>query len=284
MIEIGKINNLSVLRKSDLGYMLTDGSTQVLMHFRESNKEYNIGDKVDVFIYYDSKHRLCATTTIPSVMIDKMGFARVVESLSNVGVFVSINTTKDILVSKDYLPYDYNLWPQVGDTLVIELKIKKESLVGKPLNKFQIIELSNPDVTYALDETVEGYVCRTGTEGIGIVSKDFKYIFVHKTHLRNEYRLGEEVKPKIILIKKDEYNGTLTLNKEYMIDGDEVIIMNYMKAHGGKMRLTSKSSAEAVGKELKLSNKAFKRALGGLYKARKIRFEGEYSIICDDEE
>lgn len=283
MIYAGQMNDLKVLRKSDIGYMLSDGKTEILLHFNETNDtELNNGDNVGVFVYYDKKHRLCATLNKPNVLISKPGFATVVGSISNVGVFVDINCGKDILVSKDYLPYDYNLWPQIDDVLIIELKEKKESLVAKPLNKFDIIALTNSEVKYAVDEQVEGYVCRTGNEGVGIVTKDFAYIFVHKTHLRNNYRLGELVNPKIILVKKDEYNATLTQNKEYMIDGDEIIIVNYMKKHGNKMKITAKTSSDIVERELKLSRKAFKRALGSLYKAHKVYFEDDYTILSDE--
>lgn len=282
MIEFGNINTLNVLRKSDIGYMLTDGKSQILLHFRETKGELQIGDKLDVFVYFDKQHRPCATMMLPDVTIQKPGFAEVVESLSNVGVFINIGTTKDILVSKDYLPYDEALWPNIGDKLVVRLKVKHEMLVAKPLAKPEILELSDKNVAYALDEEILGYVVRTGDEGIGICTKEFIYIFVHKTHLRGKYRLGEEVKPKIILIKKDEYNGTLTQNKEYMIDEDEQIIIDYLKIHKNKMRITAKSSSELVERELKLSRKAFKRALGGLYKNHKVDFDGEFTILKEE--
>ena len=45
MIEIGKLNTLTVVRKSDLGYMLTDGTDEILMHFKESKKELTLEEK-----------------------------------------------------------------------------------------------------------------------------------------------------------------------------------------------------------------------------------------------
>ena len=46
MIEAGKINKLKVLRKSDLGYMLTSGDEEVLMHFKQSLRELNNNEEV----------------------------------------------------------------------------------------------------------------------------------------------------------------------------------------------------------------------------------------------
>jgi len=269
MIKAGEMNELSVLRKSDLGYMLTDGNDEVLLHFKESDKELNIGDKVEVFIYFDSKNRPTATTHTPYATLQAPGFAKVVETVSNLGVFVNINTPKDVLIPLDYLPYDKQMWPEIDDMILISLKMKKDSFIAKPLNRFDIIDLPKTK-SYEKDDVVDGYVIRPGVEGVGIVTKDMQYIFVHKTHLRRVYRLGEFVTPKIIMVKKNEYNGSLTQNKELMIGTDEEIILNYLRAHDGVMSLTAKSSSEEVESVLKLSRKAFKRALGSLYKEHKV--------------
>lgn len=269
MIKAGEMNELSILRKSDLGYMLTDGKEEILLHFKESDKELNIGDKVEVFIYFDSKNRMTATTHSPYATILNPGFAKVVEVVSNLGVFVNINTPKDVLIPLDYLPYDKQMWPDIDDMILINLKIKKDSFIAKPLNRYDILDLPKTK-SYEKDDVVDGYVIRPGVEGVGIVTKDMQYIFVHKTHLRRVYRLGEFVSPKIIMVKKNEYNGSLTQNKELMIGTDEEIILNYLRAHDGVMSLTAKSSSEEVEQALKLSRKAFKRALGSLYKEHKV--------------
>lgn len=280
MIKAGVFNELTILRKSDLGYMLTDGSDEVLLHFKEADKEYNIGDKVNAFIYFDSKKRPTATTNTPYATLEKPGFAKVVEVVSNLGVFVDINTPKDVLIPTDYLPYDKQMWPSVDDMILIGLKIKKDSFIAKPLNRFDIEDLSHTK-EYAKDDVVEGYVIRPGTEGVGIVTKDLAYVFVHKTHLRRVYRLGEYVTPKIIMVKKNEYNGTLTQNKEIMISTDEEIILNYLRSHDGVMSLTSKSSSDDVERSLKLSRKAFKRALGALYKEHKVDCLEDKTILLN---
>lgn len=279
MIKPGLINELTVLRKSDLGYMLTSNKEdEILLHFKEADKEYNISDTVKVFVYFDSKGRMTATTNEPFVTLEKVGFGTVVEVVSNVGVFVNINTAKDVLISKDYLPYNKTMWPDIDDKIAIGLKIKNNSFVAKPLNRFEIVDMPHT-VSYEKEDEVEGYVIRTGEEGVGVVTKDFNYIFVHKTHLRRVYRLGEFVTPKIIMVKKDEYNGTLTLNKEYMISTDEDIILDYLRKHDGVMSLTAKSSSEEVEGSLKLSRKAFKRALGSLYKNHKVDCQDDKTIL-----
>ncbi len=278
MFKIGEINEFKVARKSDLGYMLKDSDSEVLLHFKEADKEYQVDDVIKVFVYFDSKGRPSATTNIPNATLTTPGFCKVVEVVSNLGVFVDNNTSKDVLIPLDYLPYDKMMWPDIDDTILLRLKQKKNSFIAKPLNRFEIIDLESKK-TYEKDDMVSGYVIRPGIEGVGIVTLDLAYIFVHKTHLRRVYRLGEMVTPKIIMVKKDEYNGSLIQNKEFMIDTDEEIILNYLRSHDGVMSLSAKSSSDDVLNTLKISRKAFKRALGALYKSHKVICEEDRTIL-----
>ena len=61
MIELGKYNKLKVLRKSDLGYMLSDGKDEILMHFKQAKEELKDNDEVEVFVYSDDKKRPTGT-------------------------------------------------------------------------------------------------------------------------------------------------------------------------------------------------------------------------------
>ena len=103
MMQAGLSYELKIIRKTDLGYMLGEENDDVLLHFKEAHGEHNIGDTLHVFIYFDKKGRLCATENEPFVSLNKPGFAKVCDVISSIGVFVNINTGKDILISKDYL-------------------------------------------------------------------------------------------------------------------------------------------------------------------------------------
>lgn len=278
MISLGDYNTLKVIRKSDLGYMLTDGNDEVLMHFKQALNELNIDDEVKVFIYSDKEKRLTATMQAPTATIYNAGYASVVEVLDGIGVFVNINTPKDILISKDYLPFDSNLWPIIGDKILVRLKVKGNILTAKPLNRFEIIELK-ANVNYLEREMISGNVIRIAEKGLGIITVDNMYVFVPNSQFRGSYRLGEEVKVTITKSLDGEYYGTLNDLKENMIDVDRKIILDYLNDHHGVMKLTAKSSSEEIEKIFKMSRKAFKRAYGGLYKDRIIDFDDTKTFI-----
>lgn len=280
MIKLGEYNSLIVVRKSDLGYMLSDGNEEVLLHYSQSEKEHNINDKLNVFIYADKKERPTATEIKPSATINDAGFARVCDVIPNVGVFVNINTPKDVLVSKDNLPYDQELWPQIDDLLFIRLKIKKDTLIGKPLNRFDIISL-HKNVNYEEQEHVSANVCKITESGLSLITNDMMYVFVPETQLRGKYRLGEPVNVVITKALDEEYYGTLNQHKELLMDTDKELILEYMRNHNNSMKLTAKSSSEEVFKVLKMSRKAFKRAYGGLYKEQIIDFDDYKTFIVE---
>jgi len=278
LIKLGEYNKLKIVRKSDLGYMLTDGDSEVLLHFSQSLNEHKDGEEINVFIYSDKKERLTATEIKPTATIEEAGFAKVVDVIPGAGVFVNINTPKDVLVSKDNLPYDTELWPQKDDLLFIRLKIKKDSLIGKPLNRFDIISLRK-NVMYAEQEQVNAHVCKISDAGISLVTNDMMYVFVPETQLRGKHRLGMDVVVTITKALDGEFYGTLNQHKELLMDTDRELILDYMKKHNDSMPLTAKSSSEDVFKYLKMSRKAFKRAYGGLYKDHIIDFDDTKSFI-----
>ena len=140
MIKIGEINSFIVMRKSDLGYMLSNKDEQLLLHFNQTNgKELEVNSMVECFVQYDSKGRLSATLEEPTVTISVPGWAKVVEANARLGLFVNIGTFKDILISKDNLPLDVRIWPEIGDTLYVKLVHNRGKLNALIMTKNEII-------------------------------------------------------------------------------------------------------------------------------------------------
>ena len=258
--------------------MLGDGEDEVLLHFAQSLKEHKDGEDVKVFIYSDKAKRMTATEEAPLATLDKPGFVEVCDVIPGTGVFVNINTPKDILISKDYLPFDEALWPQLNDKLFIRLKERKGILVGKPLNRFDIIGV-HANKVYAEREHVDGYVCRIADKGIGVITTDMMYVYIPNTQLRGSYRMGSMVNLCITKAMDEEYYGTLNAQKEVLVDTDKEILLRFLNNNNGKMPLTAKSSAEEVESLLRMSRKAFKRAYGGLYKEHIIDFDDKHTFL-----
>ncbi len=275
-LKIGQINKLEVLKETDIAYTLTNGSEQVFLHFNQTPRLLKVGEKVDAFLYYDQKKRLCATLEAPLITTEKYGFVEVV-AISSGGVFVNIGINKDILLSKDYLTTSLNGWPKVGDKLPCILKVKTNQLTARIINKND--DIDQPHLLNVGDHA-SGVVSKLVPGGIGIYTNSFDYVFIHKSLLRKNFRLGETVDFKIININQyNEYNASTIQNKEYSRLSDSDDILYYLKANGGIMHLGNASSPEDISKVLHMSKSAFKRAMGNLYKQHLIEIEDHKTIL-----
>lgn len=275
-LKIGKINKLEVLKETDIAYTLTNGKDEVFLHFNQTPRILKVGEKVDAFLYYDQKKRLCATLETPLITTEKYGFVEVVD-ISTGGVFVNIGINKDILLSKDYLTTSLNGWPKVGEILPCILKVKTNQLTARIINKND--EINQPHLLNIGDHA-SGVVSKLVPGGIGIYTNSFDYVFIHKSLLRKNFRLGEVVDFKVININQyNEYNASTIQNKEYSRLSDSDDILNHLKANGGVMHLGNASSPEEISKVLHMSKSAFKRAMGNLYKQHLIEIEDYRTIL-----
>lgn len=281
MLNIGDINQLDVKRKTDIGYMLTDGKEDVFLHFNETNhKELKDGETVDAFLYFDNKARLAATLSTPVITVKQKGFVMVKEINHDLGVFVDNGISKDMLVSKDFLPYDFDKWPVKGDMLYCILR-HKNRLTAKPLNKYDV-DVNTEEKLSATDR-IDAYVIHVGNEGYNLLSIRNHLIFVHQTQVREALRMGQKVNVRIQRVNPFDYNGSLIETKEKVMDQDAEVIFKYIKANK-KIRFNSDSDPKEILETFGMSKKAFKRALGRLYSERKIMFEGDYTVLVEGDE
>lgn len=274
-LKIGELNKLKVKRITDIAYMLeNDNGEDIFLHFNEAIHELKENDEVEVFLYYDSKRRLSATEHIPTATASKMGFGKCVSVKEGIGCFIDIGISKDILLSKDDLPQNIKGWPNVGDEIPLSLKVRKDSLLCK-LPTRDNLNKNIHNLVKGL--VVEGIVYGFSSSGITACTKDLEYIYIHNSLLRKRYHIGEVVEITIVGINQDNFlDGSLIKQKEDMRLDDAAMILEKLKSFN-TIPLGDASSPEEIAKYFPLSKKAFKRAIGALYKEHKIEI-GEHFI------
>src|SRR5699024_6367124 len=118
---IGTIQTMTVLRKIDTGYVLQKDTSEALLHHNETEDELQTDQEIDVFLYQDKKGQAIATTKLPHAQMDVCGWAEVIEVFPEVGAFVDIGISKDVLVSSDDLPLFEDVLPKKEDMLYVTL-------------------------------------------------------------------------------------------------------------------------------------------------------------------
>ncbi|MBB6452397.1 hypothetical protein HNQ94_000842 [Salirhabdus euzebyi] len=269
---LGTVQILTVARKIDTGYVLSDGANEYLLHITEATGELEEGQNVDVFLYQDKKGQIVATMTIPDIRFEEYGWAEVVEVVRNLGVFVNIGIQKEILVSKDDLPLLEDVWPDVEDELFVKLGTDKRGrLLAIPATESVFEETWEHAPESVLNTPMSGRVYRANKEGTTIITEEGYRGFIHHTERKREPRLGEWVKGRVIDVKSD---GTLNLSlrplkQEGMLE-DADVILAYIEEEGGVIPFSDKTDPEDILGTFNISKAAFKRALGKLMKEKKI--------------
>jgi uncharacterized protein len=280
-LRIGEINTLVVKKRSDLGYMLiNDLGDEVLLHFKQSLRELEVGESIDVFILLDSEKRITATCEEPVIKIGFPGFVKVTNVVEDLGIFINNNVFKDPLVSHDDLPLDMDKWPIIGDTVLCKLKVTQTQLIAKMISPEEAKSLFNPIKALELSVKVSAIVLKSGNEGVNLITLEGHNIFVYYKHKRRDYRIGEQVIVKIINVgENNNYNGTLLDAKVPLMLEDADVILEYLKETNGVMNITAKTDVETIEETFNMSKAAFKRALGNLYKKRLIKFENDKTYL-----
>jgi uncharacterized protein len=281
---IGQTVTLTVARKAEFGYFLTDGNEDVLLHKNEVDREYEEDESVEVFLYVDSEGRTSASTTIPEVAIGKYAWLKVVDSNPHVGVFLDIGIQKDLLLGIDDLPVHKSVWPKAGDLVYVTLRVNNNYLLYAKLATDPVIESISTQATRKdFNKNIQGHIYRTAKVGSWIYTIEGYKGFIHESQRSIEPRLGQMVEGRIIDVKEDgTVNVSLLARKEESQDPDSERVFEYLMSRNGAMPFSDKSMPEEIQERFQLSKGAFKRALGKLMKDGRVYQEGSWTYLKKD--
>ncbi|MGD6841591.1 CvfB family protein [Bacillus infantis] len=278
---IGQVTTLTVSRKSSFGYFLTDGDEDVLLHINEAAKEYEVDEKVEVFLYTDSRERISATDTLPEIRVGVYGWAKVSDVREDLGVFIDIGIQKEMLLGQEDLPLHLSVWPQKGDLLYITLRVNRNNRVYVKHAKDPIIEeISIKATRKDFNKNVHGHIYRTAKVGSWAYTAEGFKGFIHESQRKAEPRLGEKIEGRIIDVKEDgTVNISLLPRKEEALDADSQKVLSYLEERNGSMPYGDKSMANEIQERFQMSKSSFKRALGRLMKEGKVYQEDGWTYI-----
>ncbi|MBT2584022.1 S1-like domain-containing RNA-binding protein [Planococcus sp. ISL-109] len=265
---------LRIKDRSTSQWILTDGSgDEVMMNASEIEEGQEIGEQIEVFLYRNRQGGISATPMIPHILPSEYGWAKVLKISAREGAVVDIGTTREVFVLPADLPQVQELWPQPGDHIFMTLRTDRYGdLYGRLATEETVLELceSAPAELYNKDLKARAY--RLLPVGSFMLTVPEMYrVFVHETEREAEPRLGEERSVRIIDVKDDgTLNGSLLPRKQERLSDDSAEILRYLENAGGQMPFTDKSSPDEIMEMFGMSKASFKRALGRLYKERRI--------------
>ena len=268
MIEIGKVQTLTIERLTPIGAYLSDGfdtTDVVLLPEKEVAKNSRAGDQIDVFVYRDSKDRLISTTREPKIQVGEFAALKVAD-VTKVGAFLDWGLEKDLL-----LPYnEQTVKVQKGRDYLVNLYTDKSDRLCATMKIYPLLKVDAP---YKMGDWIEGYVYQINPEIGAFVAIDNLYhglILIKDAN--SDIHCGEKIHARVSEIRND---GKLVLSpnkKAYKeIPKDAIVILTKLNESQGFLPYNDKSDAFVIKKEFNMSKSSFKRAVGKLLKEKKIR-------------
>lgn len=273
-LRSGEVVTLTVLEKQASKWILTNGEKDLPLNASEVTEPLEIGDRIEVFLFTDRRGELAATTAIPAISEGEYGWARVLRVVPREGAFVDIGTSREVLVQAEDLPKLTDVWPEAGDHLYMTLRTDRHGdLFGRLATEDKVMELFEGAVEDVHNKNILARPYRLLPVGSFLLGVEVPYrIFVHETEMQAEPRLGQDVQVRIIDVKEDgSLNGSLLPRKHERLSDDAEKIFSYLQDVGGKMPFGDKSAPEEIQEMFQMSKAAFKRALGTLMKADRIK-------------
>jgi uncharacterized protein len=276
MFKIGQFNFLQITQKTSKGAFFQAGELGMVFLPANQTPEYcEVGDKVQVFLYRDSRNDIRGTTKRPRIEVGGVACLKVI-STSTVGAFLDWGLPKDLFV-----PFGEQMKPMAVDESHIVRAY--EDNTGRICASSKLNKSIKPE-TYGLKTGMQ-VNCIVGDKsdlGYKIIVNQKFWGVLHNSDVFRELKYGQSVKGFIKNLRADT-RIDITLSEPKAGFGTEAgevqassltsKILAKVKAGDGFMPINDKSSPEIIYREFSVSKKVFKAALGNLYKKRQITIE-----------
>ena len=276
-IKLGKYNQLEVVKEVDFGvYLNGDEDGEILLPKRYVPEGTKPGDILNVFIYLDMEERLVATTLQPYVQVGEFACLQVAW-VNQFGAFLDWGLMKDLFV-----PFrEQKMKMQVGRKYVIHAHLDDESyriVASAKVERY----LSKDRPEYASGDEVNILIWQKTDLGFKAII-DNKYSgLLYENEIFSTLQTGMEMKAFVKQVREDG-KVDLILQKPGFekIDDFSKTLLDYIKAHGGRINLNDKSPAEDIYDTFGVSKKTFKKGVGDLYKKRLITLHEDGIALAD---
>lgn len=266
MFGLGTYQSLEILRETDPGLFLSDESgNEVLLPHKYKPESFEVGDKIRVFLYLDNEERPIATTLEPELVLNSFGYLRCAE-VSKHGAFMDWGLEKQLFV-----PFKEQARPmKEGNWYIIYLYLdeKTNRLVGSSkTQKF----LQNEKLTVNKYDEIDILVSHITDKGANVIINGEHKGLIYFEDIFEDIRTGDKMKAYIKKIRDDNKIDVVLQNPGFRsIEPNAEYVLEELQAAGGFLPLHDKSDPETIKNELGLSKKSFKKAIGSLYKDKKI--------------
>ena len=275
MLRLGDYNTLRIVKSVDFGLYLDGGEEgEILLPQRYVTNDMHIGDEIEVFIYLDQEERPVATTEHPIAKVGEFACLEVAW-VNQYGAFLKWGLMKDL-----FCPFrEQKKRMEQGQRHIVYIKVDKDSYrlmatakVEKQLGTPALEDL--PDLGHGT--SVDVLVWQKTDLGFKCIVNNRFQGQIYDNQIFQPLHSGDRITGYIDHVRQDG-KIDLTLHptgRQHTLDFAEVLL-RYLYENDGYCNLGDKSPAELIYDRFQVSKKAYKKAIGDLYKRRLITIEEE---------
>jgi predicted RNA-binding protein (virulence factor B family) len=271
MLGIGEYCELKILRDTEPGLFLGDDEgNEVLLPNRYVPATFEVGEKLEVFIYLDNEERLVATTDKPFVTKGDFALLRC-NQVNKFGAFLDWGLVKEL-----FCPFKEQAFKmKKGGWYLIYCYLDEETnrlVASSKTNRF----LDNSELTVSRFDEVDLIVSHPSEIGMNVIVNKKHLGLVYKDDIFKDIQVGDKLKG---IVKKIRHDNKLDISLSQIgyrnIEPNAQFILNELKKKNGFLPLHDKSSPETIKEQVQMSKKSFKKAIGSLYKDRQIEIKDD---------
>lgn len=261
---------MKIVRDSLSGLYLDGGEDgEILLPKRYVPPGTGLDDSLEVFVYRDSEDRLIATTQTPLVQAGDFALLEVAAYHPGTGAFLSWGLDKDLL-----LPIREQVGHVApGDRVVVRVFVDDRShrmVASMRLDRF----LDRTPPYYDDGQKVRLFITGESPLGCKAVIENAHWGLLYHTDLAFPLIPGQRLEGYVRTVREDG-KIDLTLDpvgyQRVKPLTDQILLL--LQQQGGYFPYDDQSPPEEVRDVFQTSKKAFKQALGALFRQRRIRFE-----------
>lgn len=270
MIKVGVKNTLRILRDTEPGLFLGDEEdNDVLLPNKYCPEKFEIDDMIEVFILRDSEDRILATNLEPKIKLNEFALLKVT-AVTRVGAFMDWGMEKELMVpfSEQKVRLEEDRWYVV----IMDLDPQTDRLfASNRIEKY----MQNKELTVELGQQVGAIVYKRTDLGYSVIINNEHDGLLYRNETFKDLNVGDRVKAYVKNIREDNkidlslqpvtYDEFISKNSQDVLK----IIVN----HNNYVPINDKSAPDDIYETFNISKKAFKKAIGDLYRQRKITIE-----------
>ena len=274
-MRTGQIQTLEVSRISDFGlYLKDEEGVEVLLPNRFTRLDMKEGDTVEVFVYHDSEDRLVASTETPLIKVGEVAALKVVDKSIH-GAFLEWGLSGKHL----FLPNRNQQGSVIaGQKTVVYMYVDDRTGRCVATNKIKPFIYNEDPLTVKVGDEVSVLVAFETPIGYRVVINNRHWAMIYKNQLFRPIRVGDSCRGWVRKITEDmRIDVSLQQQGLAEVETSVVKLEQMLKEHGGVLGVNDRSEPQDVARLTGMSKKVFKRALGMVLKAGKVR-QTEFGI------